>query len=84
MRTLHEVLFQPNATMPAQMMAVLVLFVFPQTLQAALIGPVNVVVFGALPLVFTHWVVRLIGEAPVPGSTRDPQHGFASDVRIGV
>ena len=84
MRTLHEALFPPKATMPAQMMAVLVLFVFPQTLQAALISPVNGVVFGAMPIVFTHWAVRLMGGAPLSGSTRDPQHGFLSDARIGV
>jgi hypothetical protein len=76
MRTLHEVLFGPKATIPAQMMAVLVLFVFPQTLQAQLISPVNAVVFGLLPLVFTHWVVRVMGGAPLPAATRDARQDF--------
>jgi hypothetical protein len=84
MRILHEAVFPPKTTMPTQMMAVLVLFFFPQTLQAQLISPVNSVVFGALPIVFTHWVVRLMGGAPLPAATQDPQHGFASSAPIRV
>lgn len=84
MRTLHEMLFLPNAPVPTQIMAVVVLFAFPQTMQMALIGPINSVVFGALPLVFTHWMVRLLGGAPATASGDSGRHRFASDVPAGA
>ncbi len=84
MRFLHEAVFTPNAAVAAQMMAVTVFFIFPQTLQAFIISPVNSVVLGALPIVFTHWAVRLMGGAPLSTSTREPQHGFVSDAPIGA
>ena len=84
MRTLHEVLFRPKTTMAAQMMAVQVLFIFPQTLQAQIISPVNAVVFSALPLVFTHWVVRLLGGSPATASGADEHRSFATDARASI
>ncbi len=43
------------------MMAVRVLFAFPQTLQAFVIPPVNSVVYGAIPIIFAHRAVGFRG-----------------------
>jgi hypothetical protein len=84
MRTLHECVFPPKATVPAQMMAILVLFFFPQTLQGSLMSPVNAVVFGAIPIVVGHWGVRLLGGAPMNESGREQVRGFATDAPAGI
>ncbi len=84
MRVLHELLFAKNATLPTQILALVVLFAFPQSLQAALIGAVNAVFFAAMPLVLAHWAVRILGGAPLAPSTPDRQQGFTSDAPIGA
>jgi hypothetical protein len=78
-RMMHEAVFLPKATVPAQMMAVFVLFIFPQNLQAFVMAPVNSVVFGALPIVFTHWVVRFLGGAPATAAGANEHRGFATN-----
>jgi hypothetical protein len=55
-----------------------VLFFFPQSLQQSLIGPVNGVVFGALPIVLMHWFVRFMGGAPSTASSSDEHRDFAT------
>jgi hypothetical protein len=64
LRILHEVLFPPNPVMPTLVMSVVALYTIPQTLQAGLIGPINGVIFAAMPVVMTHWLVRLVSGAP--------------------
>jgi hypothetical protein len=83
-RTLHEAVFLPKSTVPAQMMAVLVLFMFPQTLQSTPMAPVNSVVFGSLPLIFTHWVVRFLGGAPATAAGSDEHRRFATDAPMSI
>lgn len=83
-RALHELLFMKDATLPAQILAVVVLFAFPQSLQAALLGAVNAVFFAAIPLAAAHWAVRLLGGAPLASPTREAPHDFAIDTRVGA
>ena len=64
LRVLHEMLFKPDAAMPAQLMSVIVLFTVPPGLEGALISPVNGVIIGGLPLLIAHWAVRVMGGAP--------------------
>jgi hypothetical protein len=66
MRILHEMFFRTDAPLPAQLMSVVVLFTIAPTIQAAVMTPINGPIFGAMPLVIAHWVVRLAGGAPLP------------------
>lgn len=85
LRVLHEMLFQPEAVIPAQLMSVIVLFTIPPTLGGALIGPVNGVIFGAMPLVITHWCVRVMSGAPRRSTGFENQPGdLASQADSGI
>lgn len=64
LRIVHEVLFPPDAVLPAQLMGVVVLFGIPSSLGGALVGPVNITIMGALPVVVAHWGVRLLAAPP--------------------
>jgi hypothetical protein len=85
LRVLHEVVFRPHSVMAAQLMAVVVLFSIPPTLGGALMAPVNGVVFGSLPLIITHWVVRLLAGAPRRATGfEQPPGGLATEARTGM
>jgi hypothetical protein len=84
MRALHELLYRPDAPIPAQLMAIVVLFAFPQTLQQAVISAVNSVVYGAMPLVIAHWGVRLLGGTTPPAPAADRHRGVAIDATSGI
>jgi hypothetical protein len=84
-RVLHEMLFRPNAVMPAQMMAVITLFTVPPTLGGALIGPINGVVFGSMPLVLMHLSVRVMSGTVRPAAIPDPEsEDLVTDARARV
>jgi hypothetical protein len=84
MRALHEMLFASNATLPTRILAIVVLFAFPQSLPAALIGAVNAAFFAAIPLAFAHWAVRLVGGAPLTAAARGPDPGFTTNAPVGA
>lgn len=75
LRILHELMFQPDAVIPIQLLSVVVLFTIPPTLGGALIAPVNGVIFGAMPLVVTHWAVRMMSGAPLRAPDREEPPG---------
>ena len=84
-RILHEMLFKPGAVMPAQLMSVIVLFMVPPTLGGAVIGPVNGVVFGAMPLILTHLGVRLMSGTVRPTTAREGSPAdLATEARAGI
>jgi hypothetical protein len=85
-RSLHEMLFKAGAVLPAQLMAVIVLFSVPPGLGGAVIGPVNGVVFGAMPLVLTHLSVRLLSGTVRPKQAGDErgQADLGTEARAGV
>ena len=60
---------------PAQMMAVAGALRLSPDAPGGLIAPVNGVVFGALPIVFTHWFVRFLGGAPAGAARTDELAG---------
>jgi hypothetical protein len=84
-RTLHEILFKPPAVIPAQLMAVIVLFAVPPTLGGAVISPVNGVVFGAMPVVLMHFAIRIMSGTlrPVPAGDRESAD-LAAKAHVGV
>ena len=83
-RAIHELLFLTNSPTPAQILAIVVLFAFPQSLQAQLLGAVNSVLFGAMPIVLAHWGARLLGGTTSPTSAVESQRGFATNATAGV
>lgn len=80
-RILHEMLFKQGAVMPAQIMAVIVLFAIPPSLGGTLLAPVNGVVITALPLMFAHWGVRLMSGTLRPATAGD---GGSADLATGA
>jgi hypothetical protein len=84
-RTLHEVLFRKGAVLPAQLMSVIVLFAVPPTLGGAVISPINGVVFGAMPVVITHFAIRLMSGTVRPATAGDRESaGLAAKAHFGV
>jgi hypothetical protein len=84
-RVLHEMLFKPDAVMPAQLMAVIAMFAIPPSLGGALIAPVNGVVVTAVPIVFTHWIVRLMSGTQLPRTSGDGRSAdLASEARAAI
>jgi hypothetical protein len=71
LRLLHEMLFQIDAVIAAQLMCVTVLFSIPPTLGGAVMSPVNGVIFGAMPLVLAHWSVRILSGRARPAPPGD-------------
>ncbi len=83
-RALHELLFQANAPMPAQILAIVVLFAFPQSVMGQLLMAVNSVFFGAMPVALAHWGVRILGGTTLPAPAADSPRSFATSVTAGV
>ena len=57
---------------------------FPQTVHATLMPPVNSFLLGAIPIVFTHWFVRFLGGAPAAPVEHDERTHFASDLPASI
>jgi len=85
LRVLHDMLFQTDAVIVAQLMCVTVLFSVPPTLGGAVMAPINGVIFGAMPLVIAHWTVRLLSGTTRPATARDEgSANFAAEARAGI
>jgi hypothetical protein len=72
MRVVNEMFFQPDAPLPAQLMSIVALFTIAPTIQSGLLTPWNGVIIGSLPLIITHWTLRLVGQAPATAKSPEP------------
>jgi len=84
MRALHELLYQSDAPIPAQILAIVVLFGFPQSVQALLMSAVNCVFFGAMPVVVAHWGVRFLGGTTLPARAAGSPRGFVTNATASI
>jgi hypothetical protein len=84
MRAQHEFLFRAGAPTPVQILAIVVLFAFPQSVIGQLLMAVNAVFFGAMPVVMAHWGVRILGGTTLQARPEAPQRGFATTATAGV
>ena len=62
-RLLQQICFQPGASIPLLLAAVVVLYQVARSPQGGLIQPVNGVIFSIPPIMAAHFVVRLLGGA---------------------
>ena len=85
LRILHDMLFQIDGVIAAQLMCVTVLFSVPPTVGGAVMSPVNGVIFGAMPLVLAHWSVRLLSGTTRPATAGDEKSAsLATEARAGI
>jgi hypothetical protein len=79
-RIVHEMFFRAGAPLPAQIMSVVALFTMPPAVQSSLMTPVNGVILGSIPLIVTHWAIRLTGGAPASARPDEARPGDAPEL----
>jgi len=70
--------------MLSQILSIVVLLAFPQSLQAQLLGAVNSVFFAAMPIALAYWGARILGSTIQPSRTVDSPRGTAGQATVGI